>query len=119
MSSDQEIETLRIDAVCMAEACLRNLTGLQEKPATLADVLRGPDGIAELLTSKVDFASAERSEKAARRLAKLLGPDGLVADPRAGFHGLMPVAAVLEIADQLRDAMAPYVVLREQLKAKK
>lgn len=117
---DQEIETLRIDAVRMAEACLRNLAGLQEKPATLADVLRGPEGIAELLTQRVDFSSAAKSEAAARRLAKILGPEGMVADPRPEFIGsMLPVAAVLEISDQLREAMAPYVALRDQLKAKK
>lgn len=118
--SDSEIDQWRIDAIRGAEAVTKDLARLQEKPATLAHVLSGPDGIRKLLTDTVDFAACERVQRAAAKLEQALGANGMVADPRPGYGAsLVSMAEVRDNIDAMLTAIAPYREMLKQLKAKK
>lgn len=117
---DREVEKLRIETIRGCEAVMAGLGKLKDKPATLEHVLQGPQGVMKLLTASVNFDEAERAEKAMERLEKVLGPNGAVAEPRAGLGSdLIPVAQIREMVDGMSAAIEPYRRMLAQLKAGK
>jgi hypothetical protein len=109
-----EIEQLRIEAIRRCDQLIADLQRLGTTPATLADLLR-PDGVRDRLLASVDFDAVASIERAAARLAEVLGEDGQVADPRPDGGGLISVADVQRTAAALTALIAPYREMRAQL----
>lgn len=116
---DAEIDRLRIEAIRRCDAVMADLAKLQKKPATLADILTGQDGLKKLLVESVDFAAVESIEKAMDRLETLLGADALVADPRPMYSGIVSIADARRDVDALTAMAEPYRAMLKQLKAAK
>jgi hypothetical protein len=115
--SDEEVDQLRIDSVRRPEGVTADLMRLRDRPATLADVLAGPDRLRQLLVEAVPFESAEIAEKAAARLEHVLGADGVVADPRPEYiGGTLTMANVRELVAGMVQLIEPYRRMRSALK---
>lgn len=114
---EQEIDNLIIQVTRRADTVLADICRLQEKPAKLAHVLMGREGMRKLLLESVDFNAVAEIERAAKRLESLLGDDALIKDARSEMGGgLMAMCAVQELVQSLVSAVQPYRAMRDELK---
>lgn len=120
VTTDAEIDQLRIDAVRRCEGVIADLARLKDRPATLADVLAGADRLRELLVASVPFESAEIVERAADKLVRAIGEDGTVADPRPEYIGsVLSMGNVREMVAGMVELIEPYRKMLAQMKAGK
>lgn len=116
LTDDAQIDQLIVTAVRRCTAVLADLARLQTTPATLADLLAGPDRLRQLLVERVDFDAIDAIVSAADQLVAALGEDAQVKDPRVEFGGMIGMPAVREQVEDLKRAAEPYRKMREQLR---